>query len=108
MDVTDWYQEAVVADPASPSGLSSIYKGAHEPIIPIPETFRMNVPGTGALDNIVTVDPSASVPPVVLVVPRHGPLVSFTAPSATSPVGSAISVQYVGFYPTHELEAFMM
>lgn len=103
MDVTDWYQEAVVADPASPSGLSSIYKGAKEPIIPIPQTFRVNNSGT-----LTVVAPSASVPPAVLIVPRHGPIVSLTAPTAANPTGSAISVQYVGFYPTHELEAFML
>ena len=107
MDVTDWYQETVVPDPASPSGLSSIYKGAKEPIIPIPQTFRMNVPGSG-MDNVIVVPASASVPPVVLVVPRHGPIVSLTQPTATNPTGSAVSVQYVGFYPTHELEAFML
>ncbi len=109
MDVTDWYQEAVVPDASSPSGMSTIYKGAKEPIIPIPQTFRMNNPGTGVMDNITVVPPSAAtVPPVVLIVPRHGPIVSLTAPTAANPTGTAISVQYVGFYPTHELEAFML
>ncbi len=110
MDVTDWYQETVVPDPSSPSGLSTIYKGAKEAIIPIPQTFRMNNPGTGKMDNITVVTPTATngIPPAVLMVPRHGPIVSFTAPTAAHPTGTAVSVQYVGFYPTHELEAFML
>ncbi len=102
MDVTDWYQEAIVPDATSPSGLSSIYKGAKEAIIPIPQTFRVNNPGNGIKDDVTVVPPSASVPPAVLVVPRHGPIVSLDTKN-----GIAISVQYVGFYPTHELEAFM-
>ena len=44
MDVTDTYAEQVVPDPASPSGLSTVYKGQKEPVIPIPETFRQNNP----------------------------------------------------------------
>ncbi len=98
MDVTDWYQEQIVPDPTSPSGLSSMYLGKMEHIIPIPETFQMNVPGTGLVPA-----PAGSVPPVVLVVPRHGPIVSIDQQA-----GTAISVQYVGFYPTHELETFML
>lgn len=105
MDVTDWYQETIVPDASSPSGLSSIYKGAKEAIVPIPQTFRINNPGTGKPDNLTVVAPTATngVPPVVLIVPRHGPIVSLDTKS-----GLGISVQYVGFYPTHELEAFML
>jgi penicillin G amidase len=103
MDVTDWYQESIVPDASSPSGLSSIYKGAKEAIVPIPQTFRVNNPGNGIKDDLSVVPASASVPAAVLVVPRHGPIVSLDTKN-----GIAISVQYVGFYPTHELEAFML
>src|SRR5512140_3008228 len=103
MDVTDWYQETVVPDASSPSGLSSIYKGAKEAIVPIPQTFRVNNPGNGVKDDLTVVPASASVPAAVLVIPRHGPIVSLDTKT-----GAAISVQYVGFYPTHELEAFML
>ena len=43
------------------------------------------------------------MPPATLIVPRHGPIIQ--APSAS---GVALSVQYTGFYPTHELEAFLL
>ena len=42
MDVTDTYIEQVRPDPTSPSGLSTVYQGALEHIVPIPETFRLN------------------------------------------------------------------
>jgi penicillin G amidase len=93
-DVTDYYQEQLVPDAASPSGFSSLYKGAKEQVVPIPETYRVNVNGT--LQTVTT-----GVPAATLVVPRHGPIVSLDTKS-----GVAISVQYAGFYPTHELEAF--
>ena len=98
MDVTDIYQEQLVPDPTSPSGFSSIYKGAMEHVLPVPETFRMNVPGHGLVNA-----PAADVPAATLIVPRHGPIIQLDMST-----GMAVSVQYVGFYPTHELEAFML
>ncbi len=47
MDVTDTYAEQVRPDPSSPSGLATVYQGQLEPVIPIPETFRQNNPGSG-------------------------------------------------------------
>jgi penicillin amidase len=99
MDVTDLYQEQFVPDPTSPSGLSSMYLGKKEAVIPIPQTYRVWTPGSG----MSTVTPSATVPAVTLVVPRHGPVLSLDQTS-----GVAITVQYAGFYPTHELEAFYL
>ena len=103
-DVTDWFSEQVVPDAASPSGLSTLYKGVREPLIPIPQVFRANVIGNGVSDDLVVVAPPA-VPPATLVMPRRdgGPIVRLD--SAT---GSALSVQWVGFGPTQELEAFLM
>src|SRR5438046_1107131 len=46
VDVTDTFAEQVVPDPASPSRLSTLYRGTREPLIPIPETFRANDGGT--------------------------------------------------------------
>ncbi|HEX9162613.1 MAG TPA: penicillin acylase family protein [Thermoanaerobaculia bacterium] len=103
MDVTDIFQEQLVPDSTSPSGFSSLFNGAKEKVIPIPQTFRMNNVGDGVKDNLVTVDPSGSVPPATLVVPRHGPIISLDTKT-----GVALSLQYAGFYPTHELEAFML
>ncbi|MGE5134752.1 MAG: penicillin acylase family protein, partial [Gemmatimonadota bacterium] len=103
MDVTDTYLEKVVADPSSPSGLSTVYLGKPEHVVPIPEIFRYNDNG-----RLVTAPPGNGIPAATLIVPRrnNGPIVQLTAPTATSP-GSALSVQYTGFSPTFELEAFL-
>lgn len=100
LDVTDTFQETIVPDASSPSGLSTVYKGNNEPIIPIPEVFRVNNAGT-----LVTVPSGGSIPPATLVVPRrnHGPLLSLD-PSA----GTGISVQWTGFSGTRELEAALI
>ncbi len=99
MDVTDTYQEKVVADPSSPSGLSTVYQGADEHILAIPETFRYNVGG-----QLVTATSADGVPPDTLIVPRrnNGPIVQLDLAH-----GSALSVQYTGFSPTFELETFL-
>lgn len=103
-DVTDWFSEQVVPDSGSPSGLSTLYRGAREPLIPIPQVFRANVVGNGVANDLVVVAPPA-VPPATLVMQRRdgGPIVRLD--NAT---GAALSVQWVGFGPTQELEAFLM
>lgn len=101
-DVTDVYREQVVPDPTSPSGLSTVYMGQLEPVIPVPESYVINVVGNGVADD-TTAPPAGSVPAATLVVPRrlNGPIVSLDQTT-----GEAISVQYVAFAPTQELEAF--
>jgi penicillin amidase len=103
MDVTDTFAEKVVADPTSPSKLSTVYQGRLEHVIPIPETYKVNQGGT-----LVPVPPSEQVPAATLIVPRrnNGPIVSLTAPTATS-AGSGLSVQYTGFSGTRELDTFL-
>ncbi|HKO57547.1 MAG TPA: penicillin acylase family protein [Thermoanaerobaculia bacterium] len=102
MDVTDLYQEQLVPEATSPSGFASIYKGAKENVQAIPQVFRVNVMGNGVQDDLAVVPASASIPQATLVVPRHGPVIQLNAAT-----GAAVTVQYAGFYPTHELEAFM-
>jgi penicillin amidase len=99
MDVTDTFQEKIVHDSASPSGLSTVFKGNLEPIIPIPEVYRINAGG-----NIVPAPPG-SVPPVTLIVPRrnNGPIIMLDLAS-----GVGLSVQYTGFSGTHEIETFLI
>jgi len=100
VDVTDTFAEQVVPDAASPSGLSTLYRGTREPLIPVPETFRANVGG-----NVVVIPTGGAIPAFTLVMPRRdgGPIISFNPAT-----GAALSVQYVGFGPTQELEAFLM
>ena len=99
MDVTDLYQEQLVPEPTSPSGLASIYLGKKENVLAVPQLYRINTPGSG-----LTSAPAAlGLPPATLIVPRHGPVLQL------DPItGVAVTVQYAGFYPTHELEAFML
>ena len=103
LDVTDVFQEQVVPDSNSPSGLSTIYKGVPEAVIPIPETYRVNLVGDGVLDNVVSVPPGGSIPPATLIVPRrnNGPIVQLDLAT-----GAAISVQYTGFSGTREVDTF--
>ncbi len=100
VDVTDTFSERVIPDPSSPSGFSTLFKGTPEPLIPIPEIFRANVGG-----NIVVIPAGGSIPAATLVMPRRdgGPIISFNPAT-----GAALSVQYVGFGPTQEAEAFLM
>ncbi|MDH4290338.1 MAG: penicillin acylase family protein, partial [Aquincola sp.] len=102
LDVTDVFQEQLVPDANSPSGLSSIYRGALEHVIPIPETYRYNTPGDGTPDNLVTVPPGGAVPAATLIVPRrnNGPIVQLDMAT-----GKALSVQYTGFSGTREVDA---
>jgi penicillin amidase len=100
MDVTDTFNEKVVADSTSPSGLSTVYKGALEHVVPIPETFRYNSGGT-----LVTATGADGVPPVTLIVPRRnqGPIVQLDLAH-----NAALSMQYTGFSPTFELKTFLL
>jgi penicillin G amidase len=103
MDVTDTFLEKVVADPSSPSGLSTVFEGSRDHVIAIPETFRYSLGG-----QLVTATAADGVPPATLIVPRrtNGPIAALTPPTASSP-GSALSVQYTGFSATFELETFL-
>ena len=102
LDVTDIFKEQVVPDPSSPSGLSTLYRGVPESVIPIPETYRMNLVGDGVLDNLAVVPPGGKVPAATLIVPRrnNGPIVQLDLQA-----GSALSVQYTGFSGTREVDA---
>lgn len=108
MDVTDTYQEQIVPDPNSPSGLSIVHNGGNEPILPLPQIFRYNVIGDMTPDNLATAPAGGTVagifiPPAVLIVPRrnNGPILALDVAA-----GWALSVQYTGFSGTRELDTF--
>jgi penicillin amidase len=105
MDVTDTYAEQVRPDPTSPSGLATVYQGKLEPVIPVPETFRQNNPGSGTPDNLTVVPPGGPVPAATLIVPRrnNGPIIQLDQAA-----GTALSVQYTGFSATRELDTFLL
>ena len=104
LDVVDYYQEQIIPDASSPSGLSTLYQGALEPVIPVPQVFRVNQPADSINDNVVVIPPGNGVPEVTLIVPRRnqGPILEFDQQT-----GVAISVQYTGFSGTRELDAFL-
>ncbi|ACL67355.1 peptidase S45 penicillin amidase [Anaeromyxobacter dehalogenans 2CP-1] len=103
-DVTDVFQEQVVPDPTSPSGLATVYQGALEPVIPYPEAYLANVIGDAAMNDLVPVPPGNGIPAATLVVPRRnqGPIIQLDPTT-----GVALSVQYTGFSGTRELDAFL-
>ena len=103
VDVTDTYIERIQPDPASPSGLSTLYQGRLEPVVAIDEKYRVNPRTPGQQDVLNDVPSSPTIPAKTLIVPRrnNGPLVSVNMPA-----GTALSVQYTGWSPTTELEAF--
>ncbi|HEY2391990.1 MAG TPA: penicillin acylase family protein [Candidatus Angelobacter sp.] len=105
LDVTDTFQEQVVPDPTSPSGLSTVFKGALEHVIPVPEVFRFNSVGDGIADDLITVPAGGSIPPATLIVPRrnNGPIISLDQTT-----GSALSVEWTGYSATHELDAVLI
>ncbi len=102
LDVTDVYQETIVSDPSSPSGLSTVYLGREEPVIPIPEVFRQNNLD-GKEDDVTVVPPGGQIPSATLIVPRrnNGPIIKMDLST-----GSGLSVQYTGFGGTREPDAF--
>lgn len=103
LDVTDVFQERIEPDATSPSGLSTVYMGSKEWVIPIPESYKMNIIGDGVPDNVVPA-PGGSTPGATLIVPRrnNGPIVQ-----ADLAAGVAISVQYTGFSGTREVDTFL-
>lgn len=105
MDVTDVYQEQLVPDENSPSGLSTVYLGELEPVIPIPESYRSNLIGDGVLNNIAVAPPSDQIPAVTLIVPRRnqGPIIGLDPDT-----GTALSLQYTGFSATREIDTFLI
>ncbi|WP_127550383.1 penicillin acylase family protein [Actinoplanes sp. OR16] len=105
MDVSDTYAEKVVPDPASPSGLSTLHRGQREPITAIPETFRVNPRAAGRHDALDVVPAGGTIPARTLIVPRrnNGPLLSYDQKA-----GTGLSVQYTGFSPSAELDAFRL
>lgn len=103
LDVTDWYFEQFIVNSY---GLPthSITNGVAEPVLWVFQSYFVNQTGDGVFDN-VTRDNSIGYTngAVTVLVPRRnfGPML--VAPDAQ---GQGITVQYAGWGPTNELEAF--
>jgi penicillin amidase len=106
MDVTDVYQERLVLDPGSGLPVATTFEGKPEPLTIIPQTYLVNQPGNGTPDDLVNAGIGPLDGGVTLVVPRrnHGPIVAVDLSDPKNPIG--LSVQYTGWGPTRELDAF--
>lgn len=102
MDVTDAFIEEIVMDPTAPAGLSTRHGDTVEWLLPILQTWRVNVIGDGVSDNLQTIPAGSGVPQASLIVPRrNAPILALDLEA-----GTAISVQYTGLNATQEIEAF--
>ena len=110
MDVTDVYQEVLLAlDPTRPTTPTHTYRGGvPEPLVFIPQTYMVNIIGNGIPNTLVNAGVPADQGGVTMVVPRrnNGPIVQVAYnPSSPTPL-TGLSVQYVGWSGTRELECF--
>ncbi len=101
LDVTDTYQEQFVLNSY---GLPThtLYQGQREPVLWVFQSYFVNQVGDGVADNVVR-DNSIGYTNggITIIVPRrnYGPVVSITG-------NTGLSIQYAGWGPTFELEAF--
>ena len=105
MDVTDVYQEVLVVDPSTGLPTHTIFDGRPEPLVLIPQTYRVNVLGDMVANNLVDAGLGPLEGGLTLVVPRrnNGPILQIDA--SQEPV-IGFSVQYTGWRATFEVEAF--
>ncbi len=101
LDVTDMFNEKIVVD--ENGQIFTVFRGELEPVRVIPQQFRVNVIGDGVPDNVVPAPDDPQIPKATLIVPRHGPIVQLDLEA-----GEAVSIQFVGFYPTREWETFRL
>jgi penicillin amidase len=106
MDVTDVYQEQLVLDPVLGVPTHTVFEGRPEPLVVIPQAFFVNQVGDGGLDTLVNAGVGPLEGGVTLIVPRrnNGPIVSVDLSNPAEPI--ALSVQYTGWGPTREMDAF--
>lgn len=106
LDVADVYQETLIVDPALGLPTHTQFRGELEALIPIPQQFRANRVGDGTPGNLEIVPIGPTEGGVTLVVPRrnNGPIIETIQNGGTL---NGLSVQYTGWGPTLELEAFL-
>lgn len=109
MDVTDVYLEELVLDPQSGLPVATLFEGEPEPLVAIPQTFRVNVLD-GAPDNLADAGLGPLEGGVTLIVPRRndGPIVAVDVGGEPEEAIVALSVQYTGWGATQELDAFQI
>jgi penicillin amidase len=109
-DVTDLYNEVLVPlNPAAPfQPTHTLFDGVPEPLEFIPQTFLVNAIGDGFNNTLVDAGVPADQGGVTLIVPRrdNGPIVQVSVDLSSPTPITGVSVQYVGWSATQELECF--
>lgn len=100
MDVTDTYQETLVLNGLG-LPVATVYQGEQEPLVAVFQSFFVNDATAGVPNNVTRANVGYTEGAITFIVPRrnNGPLVQVDG-------SSGLSVQYTGWGPTFELEAF--
>ena len=105
MDVTDVYVERLALNPSDQLPVATYYDGHWELLQRIKQTYYVNQ-FDGVADNAAAANVPASSGGVTFVVPRRnfGPIVDVDQSDLYNITG--VSVQYTGWGPTREIDAF--
>jgi penicillin amidase len=107
LDVTDTFQEQIVFDLATLTPKGTVFEGRVDPLVLIPQTYRVNQVGNGVQDDVVTASVGLFEGGMTVLVPRrnNGPIVAIDASSLQNI--TALSVQYTGWGATREAQTFL-
>jgi penicillin amidase len=107
MDVTDVYQERLTVNILTRRITGTIFEGRMEPVVSIPQVFRVNQPGNQVLDDVVDTDVGPDEGGITYLVPRRnqGPIISVDTSNPFNVKG--LSLQYAGWRATRELESIL-
>lgn len=106
MDVTDVYQERIALNPSDQLPMATYFDGHWELILRIRQTYMVNQVGDGVADNLVDARVPRDSGGLTFVVPRRnfGPILQVDSSDLYNITG--LSVQYTGWGPTREIDAF--
>ena len=100
LDVTDVFQDPILVNNF---GLPThtVHRGVAEPILYMFQSYFLNNPGNGVVDNVVRANVGFDAGAITFIVPRrnNGPILQLMG-------NTALTVQYTGWGPTFELSAF--
>ncbi|WP_223788510.1 penicillin acylase family protein [Marinicella meishanensis] len=102
VDETDFYFESYKANTFG-IPTHTIYQGQEEPIVWVFQTYQANVIGDGVMNNTERQEVGYTQGGLTFLVPRRnfGPILDVDTSTM-----QAVSMQYTGFGPTKEIEAF--
>lgn len=102
MDVTDTFSDPIIKNSLG-FPTHTVFGGQREPIIWVFQSYFVNNPGDGAMDNLTRAPVGLDSGGITFVVPRRdfGPILSIQG-------DTALTVQYTGFGPTQELRTFQI